>query len=617
MSAIVPRIQQGDISMRIVRFVLVTLTVVAVSLMAVPGLWNQIPKVLAWNFESSTQAICTEANEVAVQITVTSGESQLMELWYGGSKIADIPAQGSGTGLVPLRVQSTVGGSLQLSLKWQGGSGDHPFSVAYDAKDCIPPAPSPECSLNVTGQNGNDVSVAGSYAHANDWGSTLNWGDSTSVSFPGSEGNIAETHTYAGPGNYNLSLVVNGPGGTASCSASVVIEEPPLPGEPVCSLNITVNDKFAISATGSYANANDWGSTLNWGDTSSVSFPGTDGNFAETHTYAGPGNYDLSLVVNGPGGQAICRATFNPERPEKPKEPTWQPGAGQCDFVVGSDAGTYSIDWIAGDGSIGGVSQSGNVDNGKVTVMFTNPGKYRLVASNGYQVVFGMPGCIVAAEAAQQAATAPKPRLIVADTGFPAQSYYSQAQTTSGEFVIPEWGFRLPIVTIEPVDDRLNPYGGYVGRYRNALLIHQFDAPSLIYMRIGQKVEIDGVEYGVVNISQPMAKPEASDFVGSNPDRMYIVTCDSTWQKNIVIEIAMSGQVHAEATDSPSSEIVAHVNTNGQNLNVRSGAGLNYDVIDTLANGTELVVLEVEGDWAKVQLVDGTVGFVANWLLAY
>ena len=40
--------------------------------------------------------------------------------------------------------------------------------------------------------------------------------------------------------------------------------------------------------------------------------------------------------------------------------------------------------------------------------------------------------------------------------------------------------------------------------------------------------------------------------------------------------------------------------TNGSRLNVRTGAGMNYEIIDQLRPGEEVVVVGVEGDWYQI-----------------
>ena len=51
-------------------------------------------------------------------------------------------------------------------------------------------------------------------------------------------------------------------------------------------------------------------------------------------------------------------------------------------------------------------------------------------------------------------------------------------------------------------------------------------------------------------------------------------------------------------------------------LNVRSGPGLNYDIITTLNKGDLYPVLTADGDWIQINLSNGQKGWVANYLVS-
>ena len=55
----------------------------------------------------------------------------------------------------------------------------------------------------------------------------------------------------------------------------------------------------------------------------------------------------------------------------------------------------------------------------------------------------------------------------------------------------------------------------------------------------------------------------------------------------------------AEETEDDSMG-TGKVVTNGSRLNVRTGAGINYEIIDQLRPGEEVVVVGVEGDWYQI-----------------
>ena len=60
-------------------------------------------------------------------------------------------------------------------------------------------------------------------------------------------------------------------------------------------------------------------------------------------------------------------------------------------------------------------------------------------------------------------------------------------------------------------------------------------------------------------------------------------------------------------TDEPKQ--IGIVTTNGSRLNVRSGGGMNYEILDQLRPGEQVEVISVEGDWVKVVVPEKT-GYV-------
>lgn len=68
--------------------------------------------------------------------------------------------------------------------------------------------------------------------------------------------------------------------------------------------------------------------------------------------------------------------------------------------------------------------------------------------------------------------------------------------------------------------------------------------------------------------------------------------------------------------DSPIFAASNHVKVSSDSLNVRSGPGLSYDVVDHLTRGKDLEVLSSSEEWVKVKY-DGRTGWVASWLTSY
>lgn len=78
-----------------------------------------------------------------------------------------------------------------------------------------------------------------------------------------------------------------------------------------------------------------------------------------------------------------------------PVPPPWRPGAYQCTVMTGVTGTTYEVYWIAGDGSIGGLSQPAQElgPNGEAQVFFSNSGNYIVVANSAVIARFSMPDC--------------------------------------------------------------------------------------------------------------------------------------------------------------------------------------------------------------------------------
>ncbi|MDP2856426.1 MAG: DUF3794 domain-containing protein [Bacillota bacterium] len=57
------------------------------------------------------------------------------------------------------------------------------------------------------------------------------------------------------------------------------------------------------------------------------------------------------------------------------------------------------------------------------------------------------------------------------------------------------------------------------------------------------------------------------------------------------------------------------ITVNADRVNVRTGPGLQFDVIATLARGTQAEFIAVEGQWTRIRLADGRIGFVFSELI--
>ena len=81
------------------------------------------------------------------------------------------------------------------------------------------------------------------------------------------------------------------------------------------------------------------------------------------------------------------------------------------------------------------------------------------------------------------------------------------------------------------------------------------------------------------------------------------------------IVITINGQEWVYGDESEYDDTTpGRVVTNGGRLNLRTGAGMSYEIIDQLRNGEEVTVIGTEGDWYKVVVPEKT-GYVhSNYL---
>ncbi|WP_162617682.1 SH3 domain-containing protein [Yoonia maritima] len=55
----------------------------------------------------------------------------------------------------------------------------------------------------------------------------------------------------------------------------------------------------------------------------------------------------------------------------------------------------------------------------------------------------------------------------------------------------------------------------------------------------------------------------------------------------------------------------------GDWVNIRDGAGTGFAVMDTVPHGTETELLDMQGDWVKVRLLESNeIGWIASWLIS-
>ena len=75
------------------------------------------------------------------------------------------------------------------------------------------------------------------------------------------------------------------------------------------------------------------------------------------------------------------------------------------------------------------------------------------------------------------------------------------------------------------------------------------------------------------------------------------------------IVLSFDGKEYEYGTDSDDNQTTGKVVTGGSRLNVRTGAGMKYEIIDQLHPGDEVVVIGTEGDWYQIIVPEKT-GYV-------
>ena len=91
--------------------------------------------------------------------------------------------------------------------------------------------------------------------------------------------------------------------------------------------------------------------------------------------------------------------------------------------------------------------------------------------------------------------------------------------------------------------------------------------------------------------------PEVAEVLLKNPKLLaYILPTLHVTVTDNAVTIAVDG-------DEPEEDPIrtGHVRTNGSNLNVRTGPGIGFDIINSLANGTEVQVMKEENGWYQLE----------------
>ena len=109
--------------------------------------------------------------------------------------------------------------------------------------------------------------------------------------------------------------------------------------------------------------------------------------------------------------------------------------------------------------------------------------------------------------------------------------------------------------------------------------------------------QIPGIDASLFTDILSDMDPEVVEVLLKNPKLLaYFLPTLHVTVTDTSVTIAVDG-------DEPEGNLVrtGHVRTNGSNLNVRTGPGIDYDIINKLANGTEVQVTKEENGWYQLE----------------
>ena len=100
-------------------------------------------------------------------------------------------------------------------------------------------------------------------------------------------------------------------------------------------------------------------------------------------------------------------------------------------------------------------------------------------------------------------------------------------------------------------------------------------------------------------------------------DETVVVVEDEVVEDQPAVEAVLASIIEEAVEEAPVQDLDIRT-VAGSRVNMRSGPGTNYAVLDTLDGGTEAEVLEVDATgWARIRLQDtGTIGWMAERLLS-
>lgn len=217
------------------------------------------------------------------------------------SYIWDFGDNTSSTDKNPRHTYTTAGTFLvKLTAVGAGGSASMSKSITITK----PADPVAAFTFKVNGSAPASVTFTNSSSNA----STYNWNFGDAGSSINTSSATNPEHTYQNAGTYIVTLTANGPGGSSTCAATVVINNP-------TTANFNYSGAGIAPSTVSFSNTSSNATSYSWsfGDILSASNNSSLQN--PQHTYAKDGTYTVRLDVSGPGGSSTISRTITVAKP--------------------------------------------------------------------------------------------------------------------------------------------------------------------------------------------------------------------------------------------------------------------------------------------------------------
>lgn len=123
---------------------------------------------------------------------------------------------------------------------------------------------------------------------------------------------------------------------------------------------------------------------------------------------------------------------------------------------------------------------------------------------------------------------------------------------------------------------------------------------------------------GIVISPEETPEPEATDAIVIDPiEPLATATSQVTAIPTLEATAELTELTEIEPTDTGEFETGTPLFVNGRRVNVRSGAGTSFDIVDVVMLNDEVVVLDTNatGTWLEVRLPNGRTGWIATFLL--